>query len=146
MLKEPAIFFQFCRDYMTACSLFIYVCGPNTPISVPVELLFSYLSSWQMFNVDIISCIVWETWKTQEIDEGLNFKARLSSDAVCIGTPLNKILTVASIEWVKKWERRKLDENVTKIAANSWSVLWLVSSLLIKLLCSSLLLKWQHLY
>jgi len=59
MLKEPARSFQFCRDYMTVCSFYKYVCGPNTPVSVPVELLLPYLSSWQMFNLEILSYTVW---------------------------------------------------------------------------------------
>lgn len=40
---------------MTACSFYKYV--PNAPISAPDKLPLSYLSSWQMFNLEIFNYI-----------------------------------------------------------------------------------------
>lgn len=40
---------------MTACSFYKY--APNAPISAPDKLPLSYLSSWQMFNLEIFNYI-----------------------------------------------------------------------------------------
>lgn len=74
-----------------------------------------------MFYLEIFSCIVWGTWKTQEIDEGLNFKVFVSSHAYRYPAEYN-------IDHGEGWqseksERRKLAENLIKIVMDLQLVL-----------------------
>lgn len=63
VLEEPAWSLQSCRNYVTACSFYKY--APNVPISAPDKLLLSYLSSWQLFNLEIFSYpLSWGPGKT----------------------------------------------------------------------------------
>lgn len=74
-----------------------------------------------MFYPKIFSRIVWGIWKTQEIDEGLNFKVFVSSHVYRYPAEYN-------IDHGEGWqseksERRKLAENSIKIVTDSWLVL-----------------------